>query len=82
MTRKQTGITRPNRKTRGKGERADFVSFGAAPAGQVQQSIYESKWAAHQPWAATQRPDRIYGPALTPEARRLPESERNHANHD
>jgi hypothetical protein len=72
----------PDRKTRPTKERADFVSFAVAPQGKVQQSMYESKWAAYQPWAVEERPDRNYGPALTPEARRLLESERNHANRD
>lgn len=61
-------------------ERADFVSFSRAPQGKVQQSLYETKWAAYQPWAAAERPDRNFGTCLTPEAREALAQERDHAD--
>lgn len=73
MTKKQVSRnTSPqaDRKARVTGERPDFVSFAVAPEGKVQQSPFERKWAAYQPWAAAERPDHCFGPCLTPEAGR------------
>jgi hypothetical protein len=54
------------------GERAKpFVSFATAPTGKVAQSYIERNWAKAQAWAASERPDRQFGPVLTDEARRL-----------
>lgn len=61
-------------------ERADFTSFAKAPDGKPQQSLYETKWAAYQEWAAVERPDRQFAPCLTEEARQQLEAHRGRAN--
>jgi hypothetical protein len=73
-------------KTNGKGakanERAGFKSFAVAPEGKVQQSMYETKWAAYQVWAVCERGDHNYGPVLTDKARQALAEERNHADNN
>lgn len=94
MTRKkserQVSVDNPNGKARGKGERADFISMAAGNS-----SYIERNWARVKEWAAVERPDLHPAPVLTaeakeivhrftltPEARRLLESERNHEQRD
>ena len=48
-----------------------FRSFGKAPEGKVQQCLYETKWAAYQPWAVVERPDHQFAPLLTEAARQV-----------
>lgn len=66
-----------------KNGKAAFTSLpnGQCAAGPVPQSMYETKWAAHQLWAAGERPDCNYGPVLTEQARaRLREAD--HASNE
>lgn len=71
-------------------QRADFVSTA-----QGHSSYIERNWARVNDWAAVERPDLHPAPVLTPkakaivhrftltpEARRILESERNHADRD
>lgn len=74
------GKAKGNAATRS--ERADFTSFGIAPEGKVQQSIYETKWAAYQPWAVCERGDHNYGPVLTDKARQALAEERQHVTNN
>jgi len=80
----------PERKSAVTKQRADFQSTAAGNS-----SYIERNWARVNEWAAVERPDLHPAPVLTPaakqivhrftltpEARRLLESERTHANRD
>ncbi len=77
-------------KARSTSQRADFVSVATGHS-----SYIERNWARVNEWAAVERPDLHPAPVLTPaakqivhrftltpEARRMLESERHHANRD
>ena len=86
--RNRTNI--PERKSAVTKQRADFVAVATGHS-----SYIERNWARVNEWAAVERPDLHPAPlltpaakqivhrfTLTPEARRLLESERTHANRD
>ncbi len=78
---RQVNVVKANSNGAKANERACFVSFAVAPEGKVQESMYETKWAAYQEWAVCERNDHNYGPVLTDKARRALAEERNHADH-
>lgn len=77
---RRASVGESNVKTSQRCERADFTSFGVAPEGKAQQSHFETKWAAYQPWAVCERPDRQFAPVLTDAARAALAEERSHAD--
>lgn len=73
QTKRQASGDESNGKGRVGHERASFQSLpnGECAAGKLEQSPYESHWAAHQDWAAVERPDHQPAPLLSEDARRI-----------